>query len=226
MDTIEAAGALAVLNSDSAKELSRRAGEIFTNLLGPLTEQLGLTLGDHAAYYRLKRLVALGEKAQKLLRGRTIAQNPNLGRILPIIQIASMESDEDVHNRWAALLANVVHDPKSVHPSYIEIMKQLTSDEARWLDQAFDEALEDEKTHDEKMHREMPGFAGEFHFRRRVRLQTLEKADEVMQGNLERLGLLNREKADTDDDGMLTSFEKFYVSDFGRAFVRACRAEG
>jgi len=223
LQTTEIAATLALVNSDSGKELTRRAGEIFSNLLGPATEQLGLTLGDCAAYYRLKRLVALGEKAQNLLRGKRISNDPNLGRVLPIIQIASMESDEDLHTRWAALLANVLHDPSTVHPSYIEILKQLTSEEAQWLDRIFDEVLKDEVAYNKKVREEMPGYAGEFNFRRRVRTETREEATEVMQGNLQRLGLVDREKTDTDEEGLLTSFDSLFVSEFGRAFVRACR---
>jgi hypothetical protein len=46
---------------------------------------------------------------------------------------ASIEDEEDLHTRWAALLANAASSDK-VHPSYIEVLKQLTPAEARLLD--------------------------------------------------------------------------------------------
>src|SRR5579884_4209425 len=92
------------------KDLAKRVGDLFTNLLGPVTEELGLTLGERAAFYRMKQLLSLGEKASNLLNGRTIPKNPNLGRILPILEAGSLENDEELHTRWAALLANAIEN--------------------------------------------------------------------------------------------------------------------
>jgi hypothetical protein len=56
---------------------------------------------------------------------------------LPILEAASIEDDEDLHTRWAALLANAATSPDLVHPSYIEVLKQLTPVEARLLDALY-----------------------------------------------------------------------------------------
>ena len=56
---------------------------------------------------------------------------------LPMLEAASIEGDEDLHTRWAALLANAAASPESVHPSYIEVLKQLTPVEARLLDALY-----------------------------------------------------------------------------------------
>lgn len=50
-----------------------------------------------------------------------------------------MQDDEDIHTRWAALLANAAASPELVHPSYIEVLRQLSPKDAELLDQFFDQ---------------------------------------------------------------------------------------
>jgi len=115
-------------------DVTKRVGELFTNLLGPVTQELGLTFRDQVSFYRLNRLVALGEKTNRFLRGKAIPENPSLGKILPIIENGSREDDDDLHTRWAALLANTIVHPNGVHPAFAEILKQLTSEDVKFLD--------------------------------------------------------------------------------------------
>jgi len=92
--------------------------------------------------------------------------------------------------------------------------------------------VEYEVGHDEALRREqvksrMPGSTGEPYVSCPLRKNTLASVSRIMLGNLQRLGLLTpyREK-DFDDDGTRNIFEPanyLYLSQFGRAFVRACR---
>jgi hypothetical protein len=55
--------------------------------------------------------------------------------LLPLVQAAALETDEILSEKWAALLANAA-DPAQrivVHPSYTEVLRQLTSIDARVL---------------------------------------------------------------------------------------------
>jgi hypothetical protein len=53
------------------------------------------------------------------------------------LQGAAIEEEEELHTKWSALLANAASSDK-VHPSYIEILKQLTPDDARLLDRLYE----------------------------------------------------------------------------------------
>src|ERR1019366_1980885 len=56
----------------------------------------------------------------------------------PVLEAASIEDDDEMQTRWAALLANEATSVGSVHPSFIEILKQLAPGDARLLDRLYD----------------------------------------------------------------------------------------
>jgi hypothetical protein len=95
-------------------------------------------LGEQA----LERAKQVASKAVSLLAtvGReTQSVEPKL--LLPLVQAAGLETDEDLANKWAALLANAA-DPKQaaiIKPSYIDILRQLTAHEALLLSCIFEQ---------------------------------------------------------------------------------------
>jgi hypothetical protein len=107
---------------------------------------LGKFVGPTAEHYgklALERAQQLGAKATALLAqvGREPQPvEPKL--LLPLVQAASLETDEMLAEKWAALLANAA-DPageRTITPAYTDILRQLTSHEVRLLDMLFDEA--------------------------------------------------------------------------------------
>jgi hypothetical protein len=133
-----------------------------------------------------------------------------------MLEAASIENDEDLHTKWSALLANAASSGK-VHPSYIEILKQLTPDDARLLD-TFYELTKEEKS--------------------RWLNQVLDELNEDQRGiqfeNLVRLGLI---QTNYNVDGMKVHMrhgedafvsgdmdENHWLTDFAVAFIEACRA--
>lgn len=62
--------------------------------------------------------------------------------LLPILQYASIEEDNDLRGRWAALLARASNKdaPNKVHIAFTEILHQLSATDARFLDLFFDRA--------------------------------------------------------------------------------------
>jgi hypothetical protein len=56
--------------------------------------------------------------------------------LLPLVQAASLEADETLVEKWAALLANAA-DPTQkakVQPSFVEAVRQLTPADAQLLE--------------------------------------------------------------------------------------------
>ncbi|SRR6266496_1851448 len=118
-------------------QLFRPYQELLQQLLGPAATEVGGSFGDSLKVWRLKRQIQLLEKVKKITEGKVInAVAPRL--FFPILEAASIEADDDMQSRWAALLANEAIDADSVHPSFVEILKQMSPADARLLDKLYD----------------------------------------------------------------------------------------
>lgn len=122
-------------------ELAEKVGGFVTKVIGPASNQVGTILEDWTRYYRYKNLLAIADKVEAIhvrrkIQGKTIPIPPRIA--IPMLEFASLEEDETLQEIWARLIANST-DPnfkESIHPSYVEIIRQLTPDEALIL-QAF-----------------------------------------------------------------------------------------
>jgi hypothetical protein len=197
-------------------------------LLGPAATEVGLSLADSARVWRLKRINRLLGEVKEIAEAAHIELKPvapNL--IFPILEAASFAGD-DLQKTWAALLTNAATTNfiTEVLPSFPDILKQLTPAEVRFLDMVEYEVEIDEALRREQVKRDTR-YQGEPYVNCPLRKNTLDSVSRVMLGNLQRLGLLTpfRER-EFDDDGSRNIFEPanyMYLSQFGRAFVRACR---
>lgn len=125
--------------SEAAKQALELLGDMLRKIAGPLADEFGESLGVWARHYRFRLGLKMLQKTQRMLREAGIAPQAVPPRLfLPILESASIEDDEDLHARWAALLANAAAAPSSVHPSFIEILRQLTPDDAHLLDKLYD----------------------------------------------------------------------------------------
>jgi Abortive infection alpha len=125
----EAVVLFAALKSDAGKKL-----------LGPLAEQFGLALGDLGQIFRFYQRDNLDKIFTKWAASRD--DKPPLNehdfqKIIPLLQLASLQSDEELQTRWAALLENTVTTTDGILPSFGQTLSQLTSEEARFLDRLF-----------------------------------------------------------------------------------------
>jgi hypothetical protein len=93
---------------------------------------LGGILAEPVRVFRFKRSVRLLEKVKHIAEesGIELKAVPTK-TLLPILENASVEDDEGLHDRWAALLANAA-SPTSprVPPSFVEILRQLSPRDA------------------------------------------------------------------------------------------------
>jgi hypothetical protein len=113
------------------------AREFLTKLLGPATEEVGFMLKDKMRYYRLKNQIRILNKAQTFIHEAGL--NPKavpLRTLIPLLEGASLEDDELLANKWAALLANAAIDkiPEGNHPAFSRILSEMIPSEALLLD--------------------------------------------------------------------------------------------
>lgn len=117
------------IDADTAEFLTKAAG-------GPLGE-IWAMLGAEFRLRRWKRGVRLAERAAEHLRevGRE-AERVRDDTLVPLLEAGSLVDEENMQVRWGALLANAA-DPGAdeVPPSFPEMLRQLSSIEARLLDE-------------------------------------------------------------------------------------------
>ena len=105
-------------------------GGYIADIVGDLPKDLvGLLAGDRVKVARAKRLAILLEGTKKHLQDRGVVEPepPSLKLALPIFEAAADESNQELQDLWASLLAAAM-DPKRrdwVRQSFIQIVKQM-----------------------------------------------------------------------------------------------------
>jgi hypothetical protein len=115
---------------------------VLSQFLGPSAKHLG----EQA----LERGKQIGSKAVAYLAAVDRAPQPIEPKLLlPLVQAASLETDEGLADRWAALLANAA-DPAqrvAVQPGFVEVLRQLTPTDARVAERIYQSARPEEARH-------------------------------------------------------------------------------
>src|SRR5207248_2417186 len=107
---------------------------------GPAGE-LGSWAQDAIAYRRWKWRVRVLQRAEQFLA--EVGQPPTevpLPILIPILEAGANEEDEEMSDRWAALLANAAGWPGRVPPRFPSILSQLSPWDAALLEAIFEEA--------------------------------------------------------------------------------------
>lgn len=215
----------AVVAAASAKPgLSPEAEKFLDQVSGGARREVGAWIGDHFLVRRLKAQLKLLERAHQYLRdaGRD-PREVKWNVLFPLLEAASLDEDDDMADRWAALLANAA-DPLAdeVPPSFADVLRQLTPLEARILVRT--RAVIDER-------KDEPGRFAAGHGLREL-LGIAEPAYDLSVENLFRLRLLRPpviklEFTSTPElEYQLAGNEAVQVTGFGRAFLAACERSG
>ncbi|UJA30849.1 Abi-alpha family protein [Clostridium sporogenes] len=128
-------------------QLQTEALKFVSKITARPTEEISLLITDTVRYWRFKNQVKILEKAEKDLEkvGLSPKQVP-IKFIVPFLEGCSLEEDENMQDRWSALLSNAANPTNTnfILPSYIDILKQLSSTEAKILDILFDTYTDNE----------------------------------------------------------------------------------
>jgi hypothetical protein len=84
------------------------------NLLGPMTQNIGLVLGqvpEIARFYTEQSLLSVFTKWAAQRKGEPLKTEGFKG-LLPLLRDATMQSDDELLERWGSLLENVANDAK------------------------------------------------------------------------------------------------------------------
>lgn len=129
----------------AAPEIAKVAGPLaaaipFTGIvkrmLGPAADEVAEMWADKVRLYRAERQARCVEKAERFLTEAGInPQAVSLKLLFPLLEGASFEEDESLHDMWAALLANAacLENADRVRPGFIVALRQMAPDEAAVL---------------------------------------------------------------------------------------------
>jgi len=201
---------------DVTKEIAKFISQVF----GPLLEDSVGLVSDRLKYFRAEKLALLHQKTKKRLQEsgitKTVNVPPKVG--IPLIEIASLEDDDELHTKWSNMLSNAMN-PNNNQPitrSYVSILSELNALDAYIINVV---ASEYAKLDNEKKQTVL--------FARAKLTETLhypEKEIEISLRNMMRLGCI---KAGVVEGGLsigdhrLSSYkdtELFQISELGLAF--------
>lgn len=197
-------------------------GFIARYVAGPLEEGIGI-FHDRLRYVRWERQVRLMQRADQFLRDAGLKE-PSRGVPLkvavPLLQAATIEDDNDLQDRWAALLVNAANAGSgvAVQRSFVDILEQLSSLEVRILDTVYSLPFEDSQ-HSGVATASLPDQAHVV--AEKVKVDDLPSDEVVLAlSNLVRLGCVRM----VGTWGGGESFASINPTVLGREFVRACTA--
>src|SRR5580704_10654851 len=115
---------------------------IVRRMLGPAADELAEMWRDKVRLYRYERQLKCVEKAEKMAKDAGFTPQAVPPKILfPLLEGASLEENESLHDMWAALLANAAspENSQTTRPGFISTLRQLSRDEASVLGFIFDQ---------------------------------------------------------------------------------------
>lgn len=129
------------LAKEALKNAFETVKELLEPFLGPPIKEVGEILGDQARLFRFQNQIKILKRARSSLEAAGLnPQRVPLKILVPILQDGSLEEDESMTERWAALLANAASPGESPEtlPSFPQMLKELAPREALLIDTIFD----------------------------------------------------------------------------------------
>lgn len=129
-----------------AVDAGRELGGFLSKYVGGSLEQAMGIVEDKLKYLRWERQVRLVERANHFLAEKGLA-TPNrkvpLHVAIPLIQAGSLEEDDSLQDRWAALLVNAADSAShvEVRRAFISILEDMTPLDASVLEKVYSSTL-------------------------------------------------------------------------------------
>lgn len=108
-------------------------------LIFPPTEELGLLIKDQISLWRFNNQVRILNKAKVVCEKNNVSVKAISPKLLcPYLEHASLEDDDELQDKWAILLVNMVDSQQNIQNHVFPyILSQLSSDEFKFLESVF-----------------------------------------------------------------------------------------
>ena len=202
--------------------------EFISLITKPSAKEWGEIFATKVRYWRIKNGISIMQKTKKLLEHNKI--NPkkiSLKLFVPLLESSSLEEEELMKDKWAALLANAINPDykEEIRPSYVGILKELSPTEVRLLDKMCEEL---NKKLPEDKYEDMFSFDNICKY-----LDLSEEEYYIMSDNLIRLNLcqsapfrgfrINGGGPEKDKPALIRTRKISYLTPLGYSFVKACK---
>lgn len=197
---------------------------IVKRMLGPAADELAEMWRDQVRLYRYERQLKCVQKAEKMAQEAGFVPQAVPPKLLfPLLEGASMEDDENLHDMWAALLANAASPDYrgKVRPAFIAVLKQMAPDEAVLLNR-IDESVRSYPLDETELMKAYVALGFGPRDCKPIYEQLSESASfverfEACRDSLEAAQLIRRSDEPFNED------RKHGLSSFGAAFLKICR---
>lgn len=210
--------------------------DFLKRVLSPTGDALGEAIAHPIVEWQKRRIARAGVAIENAARialesGKEVQAVPSR-ILLPLLERASLEENEELFTRWTALLANVSTAPDMVLPAFVTILGELSPTEARLLERVY-EVLARRRILQPKTQ----NFAGLVYVQNEQAALTRELRDgelmkyigvneidmfDVLSTNLERLSLVQRRPDFGESEKLEGADWGIQLTTFGQAFMRAC----
>lgn len=121
--------------------MAARGGSFLDKMTERTADEIGKDILTSYQRWKAGRVAETDAAAQQLLAAAGLQRMPVPGRILfPLLDYASVEEDDELRAKWAALLANAGSPgPENrILPGYVEILRQLIPVQVKVLDWIYE----------------------------------------------------------------------------------------
>lgn len=204
-------------------EASQQEAESFLrNIVPSSIKDLSGILSDQVRLWRFANQIRILKRARDLIVENNLQENKvNLKILVPLLDVSSLEEDENLQNVWANFLANAASG-KKVAVNYVEILKQLTGIEVSVLEAIYLNSL---KEPDVNKRREMV-----FDSQKIAQIFSISPEEvELMVEDFYRLGVCRMpgNSGVSFGEGLRTAVNTtklFELTSLGTDFIKACRS--
>jgi hypothetical protein len=209
------------------KHASEVATKFLNTIFGDSAKECSGIVSDTVKFWRFKNQVNIIIKAKQFLDEKGIAPGVVPAKtLMMIMEKAGLEDSPSIQEKWAALLANAANPShtKTILPSFVSILSELSSLEVGILDKTFQTASAIEKNK-----------RFEFQFSKQAFIQEFKITSDdfdVISNNLMRLNIfaplasyggMRAGEGNTTAPFVLRSDDLFHLTPLGYSFIENCR---
>jgi hypothetical protein len=109
--------------------------DIVRDLAGPSASEIGATWSMQLRFWKIRRAARLAERVREYLEPIGINRRPvALKLLMGSVEHGAIEEEDELQDLWVALLASAADSREpEVHPSFPEILHELTARDAKLL---------------------------------------------------------------------------------------------
>lgn len=138
------------LKEAASRAIVRVVERIFSaTIVGPAMAQIGLSIGDSIKYQRIKNLIEIDKKLDRICENEDIVRD-SLNRLafsvgMPLIEKASYQDDDNIQQMWASLMFSSMKNDEGeidLTKTFTEILHQFTQTDCELLEYIVENGVE------------------------------------------------------------------------------------